>query len=146
MRTVATAAGAASLEIIAPPVAAGNSKIRLLELSLSQVTAVAGTYGLGVPAAKGLVPTTPVAFLSDRSPAITPLTTAAVAWGTPPTVPAQFRARITCPATIGAGFDLKFGDVGRENGIEIPTGGTMVLWIIALAPVCDVTALIEEES
>lgn len=142
-RTIVTAAGGATWEIIAP---ASGSKIRLLELTLTQVTAVAGTYGIGKPAAKGITPTTPVAFPCDRAGGADAVTAGAVAWGTGPTVPAAFRGRYTCPAAIGAGFDLKFGDVGRENGIEISPGESFVVWVLATAPVCDVTALIEEQA
>lgn len=140
-RSIVTAAGGATWEIIAP--ATGN-RIRILELKLTQVTAVAGTYGIGRPAAKGVTPTTPIAYLSDKAGLADAGSTAAVAWGTPPTVPVAFIDRVTCPATIGAGFDLKFGDFGQEKGVELIAGTSLVIWVIATAPVCDVSALVEE--
>lgn len=138
-RTIVTSAGAAAWEIIAPTTA----KIRVLELDVSQVAATAGVYGIGKPAAIGVTPTSPVGFLSDKSGLAAATTAGAVAWATPPTVPAAFVHRFACPASIGAGASLKFGDFGNEKGIEIAAGGSLVLWVIATAPVCDVAALIE---
>ena len=66
-------------------------------------------------------------------------TTCCVAWGTAPTVPANFFRRISCPATIGAGAILSF-----PKGLGIPVSGSVIWWIIATAPVCDVWAVVDE--
>jgi hypothetical protein len=135
-RTIVTAAGAASWEIRSP----SSNKPRLLELGISQVTAVAGVYGLGRPQAIGVTPTSPVTVL-DESDGNAPvgLTTACVAWGTPPTVPLAFLRRVACPATIGAGVIWTF-----PRGIALPISFSIVVWVIATAPVCDVWAVIDE--
>lgn len=135
-RTSATAAGAASWEIRS---AATNAPI-VFEMGLTQVTAVAGTYGIGRPAAIGITPTTPVNFLAEsHQNAPTALTTACLAWGTGPTVPTQFARRFMCAATIGVGYLCTF-----PRGYQIPVSSSIVNWTIATAPVCDVYAVIEE--
>lgn len=138
-RSIVTTADAAAWELIAP----SDQKIKLLELSVKQVTAVAGIYGIGKPQAKGVTPTSPVVFVADRQNSDAAVTAGAVAWGTPPTVPAKFLYRSACPNTIGAGFDLNFDD-DNEEGIDILAGESLVVWILATAPVLDITALIKE--
>lgn len=135
-RTIATAAGSACWEIRS----ASTSKPRILEIGISQVTAVAGVFGLGRPQALGVTPTSPQTVL-DESDGAGPvgLTTAAVAWGTGPTVPVNFLRRVACPATIGAGMIWTF-----PRGLALPVSGSIVLWVIATAPVCDVWAVIDE--
>lgn len=135
-RTTATAAASASWEL---RTTSGN-KPRLMELGVSQVTAVAGVYGIGRPAAIGITPTTPQTFL-DESDGGGPVgnSTAALAWGTGPTVPANFFRRFACPATIGAGAILTF-----PRGLGIPISASIVIWIIATAPVCDVWGVVDE--
>lgn len=111
-----------------------------MEIGISQNAATAGVYGIGRPAAIGVTPTSPVTFLDEQDgngPA--GLTTCAVAWGTGPTVPANFFRRLSCPATIGAGAIFTF-----PRGLGIPISGSIVIWIIATAPVCDVYAVVDE--
>ena len=57
-RTTATAAASASWEVRS----ASTNKPRLMEMGISQVTAVAGTYGMGRPAAIGV---TPLSYAAD---------------------------------------------------------------------------------
>lgn len=135
-RTTATAAANASWEIRST---SGN-KPKVLQMELSQVTAVAGVFGIGRPAALGITPTSPQTFVdeSDGNGA-TGLTTAAVAWGTGPTVPTNFNRRYSCLAGIGAGFIAVF-----PGGLGLPVSGSVVIWIIATAPVCDVNAVVSE--
>jgi len=135
-RTTATAAANASWEVRSP---AGN-KPKILVVELTQNTAVAGVYGVGMPAAIGITPTTPQTFLdeADGNGAIG-LTTAAVAWGTGPTVPANFKRRYSCAATIGVGFIYL-----PPGGAGLAVSSSLVVWIIATAPVCDVSATVSE--
>lgn len=135
-RTTATAAASASWEVRST----STNKPKVMELGISQNAATAGAYGIGRPAAIGLTPTTPQTFVDEgdgNAPAAQ--TTAAVAWGTGPTVPANFNRRLSCAATIGVGAIFTF-----PRGLGIPTSSSIVLWIIATAPVCDVYAVIDE--
>lgn len=139
-RTTATAAAAASWEIRS---AATNAPL-VTEIGLSQVAATAGVYGIGRPGAIGVTPTAPQNFVAEAVPPgaaglPTALTTACVAWGTGPTVPPNFNRRFACAATIGVGNIFTF-----LRGLMIPVSGSIVVWIIATAPVCDVWAVIDE--
>ncbi len=134
-RTVVTAAAGATHEIRST---AGN-KPKIMEYGFTQVTAVAGTYGLGRPAAIGITPTN-VLFLDEadgNGPAA--LTNGAVAWVTPPTVPANFMRRLTCAATIGVGAIWTF-----PRGLALAVSFSVVLWIIATAPVLDAWVVADE--
>jgi hypothetical protein len=135
-RTSATGAGTAAWEIITT-----SSQVRpaLLELGFSQVTAVAGTYGIGRPQAKGITPTTPQTFLAEDAGEVAGNSQGAVAWGTGPTVPTNFFRRITCPATIGAGVIWTF-----PRGLIISNALNFVFWILATAPVCDIYGVTNE--
>ena len=135
-RTSATAAASASWEIRST----STNKPKVMELGISQNAATAGVYGLGRPAAIGITPTTPQTFVDEgdgNAPA--GVTTGALAWGTGPTVPANFNRRISCPATVGAGVYWTF-----PRGLGIPISGSIFVWIIATAPVCDVWAVVDE--
>lgn len=135
-RTTATAAAAASWEVRS---AATNSPL-IMELGVSQVTAVAGVYGLGRPGAIGVTPTSPQNFVTEsHANAPTSLTTACVAWGTGPTVPTNYNRRLACAATIGVGGIFTF-----PRGLQIAVSSSVVMFIIATAPVCDVYAVIDE--
>ena len=92
-----TAAAAAELR------AASGTPIRLRELGLTLAVATASTYGIGRPAAIGITPTSPKTVLPSNPSDPAGTATTAVAWGTGPTVPAEFLRRITLPATVGAG-------------------------------------------
>lgn len=130
VRTSNVTAANACLEIIAPALTA----IDLMEMEIVAVQSVAtATIGLGRPAAAGLIPTTPVALLSEDDPVRTTLCTTALAWGTGPTVPANFFRRIFLPVT-GNAVKWTF-----QDGIYIPAGTTLVLWNIATSSTLDVT-------
>lgn len=135
-RTTATAAASASWEVRS----ASTNKPRIMETGISQVTAVAGGYGWGRPGAIGVTPTSPQNAVAEMDAAApTSLSTAAVAWGTGPTVPTNFNRRLTCAATIGVGAILTF-----PRGMDMIVSSSLIWWIIALAPVCDVWAVIDE--
>lgn len=135
-RTTATAAASASWEIRS----AATNKPKIMELGISQNAATAGAYGIGRPGAIGVTPTSPQTFVDEgdgNAPAA--LTTAAVAWGTGPTVPTNFNRRLSCAATIGVGAIFTF-----PRGFGIPISNSVIVWIIATAPVCDVYAVMDE--
>ena len=134
-RTISTSSAAATWEI--RTVATLRSQI--LEVGFSQVTAVAGTYGLGRPQAIGVTPTTPQTFIAEDFAEPAGNTNACVAWGTPPTVPLNFFRRVTCPATIGAGVIWTF-----PRGLIIQVSNSLVLWVLATAPVLDAWAVENE--
>ena len=135
-RTTATAAAAANQEVRA----AATNKPRIMEFGVSQNAATAGVYGFGRPGAIGLTPTSPQNFVAeDDASAPTSLSTAAVAWGTGPTVPTNFNRRISCPAAVGAGVIWTF-----PRGMDIALSNSVVIWIIATAPVCDVWSVVDE--
>lgn len=135
-RTTATAAASATWEVRST----SANKPKIMELGISQVTAVAGSYGIGRPGAIGTTPTSPQTFVDEgdgNAPAGN--TTAAVAWGGGPTVPTNFNRRLTCAASIGVGAIFTF-----PRGLGIPVSGSIVVWIIATAPVLDVYAVVDE--
>jgi len=135
-RTIVTSAAAATWEI--RTVATIRSQI--LEIGFSQVTAVAATIGLGRPSSLGLSPTTPQTFLAEDAGEPVGNTNACVAWAsTVPGVPANFFRRVTCPATIGAGVIWTF-----PRGLFIAVSASLVLWVIATAPVLDAWAVENE--
>ena len=135
-RTTATAAASANWEIRS----AATNKPRIMELGISQNAGTAGVYGLGRPAAIGITPTSPQNFVAENDAgAPTSLSTAAVAWGTGPTVPANFNRRISCAATVGVGVIWTF-----PRGLDIAASNSIVVWILATAPVNDQWCVIDE--
>ncbi len=135
-RTTSGTAATASWEIRST---SGN-KPKILQMELTQVTAVAGVYGIGRPAAIGITPTSPQTFVDEADGnGATGLTTACVAWGTGPTVPANYNRRYICAATIGQGFISIF-----PGGLGLAVSSSAIIWIIATAPVCDVSAVVSE--
>lgn len=135
-RTIVTAAGGATWEVRT----AATDRAQVLELGFSQVTAVASTMGLGRPQAIGVSPTTPQTVLAEDFAEPTGTVTACVGWGsTAPTVPLNFFRRVTCPATIGAGVIWTF-----PRGLQIQVSFSIVLWVIATAPVLDAWVVLNE--
>lgn len=125
-----------------------TNKPKLMELGVNQnVAGTAMQIGLGRPAAIGVTPTTPVTFLDesdggtatpgDGAPA--GLSTCAIAWGTGPTVPANFFRRVAFPAAIGAGIIWTF-----PRGLGIAPSNSIVIWIINTAVASNVWAVLDE--
>ncbi len=137
VRSVVVAAGAATVEIYGD----GTFKPRVRRITGYQVTAVAGSYGVGLSGAKGVTPTA-ITPLVERAWTYAPKTRLAVAWGgTVPTVPTAFYRRATAAAAIGLAFDFDFG----PEGLQIDDAATsLVLWVVATAPVLDVNIIVEE--
>lgn len=136
-RTTTGTAAAAGWEVF-PSTA--TPKPRVMEVGISQAAATASQYGLGRPAAKGVTPTTPVTFLDEQDGNNnTGLTQCAIAWGTPPTVPANFFRRLSTPATIGAGVIWTF-----PRGLAIVANVSIVIWNVGTNSVIDAWAVVDE--
>lgn len=147
VRTTSSATGAACFEL---RVASTILGAWLKEIEVISAAATAQTFGLGEPAAIGVTPTTPVPLIPLDLQLPAPTTegtsqsgshvTTALAWGTPPTVPASFIARANLPATLGANIKWKFDG----NGIWIPAGASIVLWGVSANIATDVNVLVDE--
>ncbi len=136
-RTTSGTAATAAWEVRS----AAATKPRLMEVGAFNNAATASVFGLGTPAAIGVTPTSPQTFLdeSDGSATNTALLTAAVAWGTGPTVPTNFFRRVSLQAQIGAGIIWTF-----PRGLGIAPSSSKVLWVIATASVVDAYAVADE--
>ena len=116
-----------------------SGKVTIQEIGASLVTAAATVIGIGTPAAIGSSPTSPQTFLREDSADQTAVTTAAVAWGTGPTVPANFVRRWSFPGTIGSGIVFTF-----PQGLVIAASSSLVIWNILGGATMDVYAVIDE--
>lgn len=140
IRTSATGAAAAAVELIAN----ANKLCKVREIGIIIVNATASTFALGRPAAKGITPTTPVGLLdTGNGDAGAATATLAVAWGTPPTIPAAFFRVCSLPATAGASLTpvWKFD---QGIGLVVPAGGSLILWTLTTVSIADVYFTIEE--
>lgn len=119
INTVAAAAAAAYCELRSP-----TKPVSVLEIGFFAQAATASAVGIGRPAAIGVTPTSPITVLATKNGDQAGTAQTASAWGTAPTVPANFFRRVTTPANIGAGgvFQWRVGD------LTIPAGGSLVLW------------------
>lgn len=116
-----------------------SGKVTVQEIGASLVTAAATVIGIGTPAAIGVTPTSPVTFLREDTADQTAVTTAAVAWGTGPTAPANFVRRWSFPATIGSGIVFTF-----PQGLVIAASSSLVIWNILGGATMDVYAVVDE--
>lgn len=136
VRTSVGTTGAAAFELIAP----AGTGVWLREMMVVLAAATASTLGLGYPAAIGITPTTPVRLLNEEGGnTFVHETKIAVAWGTGPTIPANFFRRIGFPAAINSQILWTF-----TKGIYIPAGGSIILWNLASNGVLDVTVSVDE--
>jgi hypothetical protein len=134
-------AGVASANPIAEIIAAGATTVRVTEIDIATNDATGGRVGIGFPAAIGVTPTTPTAFqLHDANDQGT-TATLATAWGTPPTIPANFLFRLTLPASAGSVISIVI-----PEGIVIPAGKTLCLWSITTTGVIDLTPIISTKQ
>jgi hypothetical protein len=137
-RTTVTTIAAASHAFLAP----ATNEPKLMEYGFFNGAATANVVGLGRSANTPTL-TGGVLFLSEEFSDSTPvgLTSGAVAFGTAPTVPANFFRRFSTAALIGAAVVFTF-----PRGISIPAGGqAMVTWnITANSAVVDVHAAVDE--
>ena len=112
---------------------------RIMEIGISLVTAAATIIGIGRPAAIGVTPTSPQTVLPEDPGDPVGTITTALAWATPPTVPANFFRRWSFPATVGAGVILTF-----PRGLIIPISSSLVLWNILGGATLDVHVVVDE--
>lgn len=128
IRTTVTTIAAAAAEFRS---ASGNI-VKLRELGITLGAATASTYGFGRPAAIGVTPTSPITVLPTNPSETAGTATTAIAWGTGPTVPANFFKRIALPATIGAGiiwtWDAAVFIIGPGNAAAAVA--SIVIWNI----------------
>jgi hypothetical protein len=119
--TTGVTAATAALEVRST----STDRAALLEFGAWLNAATASTYGIGRPAARGVTPTSPITWLAEDENAPAGTIQTALAWGTGPTVPANFFRRIGLPATIGAGFLIAF-----PRGLIMAVSASVVLWNI----------------
>ena len=128
------------VNMTAPAATPGEAIIR--EIGITLAAATASIIGLGFPQAIGVVPTAPVDFIPANSGVTLPTNavTSAIAWGTKPTIPANFIKRVSFPGTIGTGIIWTFE--GNE-GIVITPSQTVILWNLDTNAVIDAYAVVE---
>ena len=115
-------------------------RVKIVELGFFLATATASIIGLGRPVAIGVTPTDPVDFLQEDPNDVlaSGVIQSALAWATPPTIPAAFLRRIALPATIGTGVIWAF-----SPGIVIPVSSSIVLWNLSTNSTLDAYACLE---
>lgn len=137
VRTSNTTITEAAWEIIT---GATPGRARVLEIGVFAAASTASNIGLGIPAANGITPTSPVDFEPEDPNDVlaTGVVQSALAWGTSPTVPAKFFRRIALPSTIGTGVIWTF-----PKGLVVPVSDSLVLWNVSTNPVFDAYAVID---
>ena len=115
-------------------------RARLVEFGLFLTAATESNFGLGIPAALGITPASPVDLMPEdpNNVLATGVIQSALSWGTSPTVPANFFRRVTLPATIGTGVIWTF-----PKGIVIPVSSSIVLWNAGTNSVVDAYAVFD---
>jgi hypothetical protein len=136
LRTTVTTIAAASWAALSP----ATNEAAIMELGYINGAATANVVGWGRTANTPTL-TSGVAFLAEDEGRPTGLTQAAVAFGTAPTVPAQFFRRFSMAALVGAGIVFTF-----PRGLVLPAGGPAVCaWnITANSAVVDIHAVADE--
>lgn len=125
VRTVARNTASAAAEVRAT--SANTPRLLMLEFTQTAAPTSAAVYGLGRPAAIGIAPSVTVYDLDEQLGAsINALANTATAWGTGPTVPANFFRRCTVNNIAGAGQRWNF-----PRGLLIAVSTSLVLWIIS---------------
>jgi uncharacterized protein (DUF2345 family) len=87
----------------------------------------------------GVTPTTPATLVKHDAGRPDTLTATALAWATPPTIPATFIARTNLPAAEGATVTLSF-----PEGITLATGESLVVWNLSGTGAADVNVTVDE--
>jgi hypothetical protein len=125
--------GQPALELIA-----GAKGCRVFSIAIALASAAATVLGIGRPAAAGITPTSPQAFVNEDNGEVTASTTA-LAWGTPPTAPAKFLERWSSTGALGANFTFSW-----PKGLWLPNGQTLTVHNILGGALLDITTEIEE--
>lgn len=120
-------------------VIAGTNGCKVVEIGITIDAATASLFGIGLSAAVGLTPTTPLTLLAETPGRPASLTKTALAWATAPTIPAAFSRRVNFPATAGATVVLSF-----PHGIPVATAQSLVIWNLSAVSVADVYVVVEE--
>lgn len=138
-RTINTATASPAWEVRS--ITGNKPKLLSLEFTNQGTTNTAPSLGIGRASVVGVSPTSPQTFVDeDDGNAPSPITTACVAWGTAPQVPAAFNRRyILGGGTLGTGFIANF-----PAGLGLASGGSVVLWIINICNIGDVAAVVNE--
>lgn len=118
---------------------ASTDRAMLMEAGIFLNAATASTVGLGRPAAIGVTPTSPVTLLAEDPGAPAGTVTSALAWGTGPTVPANFFRRVNLPAVVGAGIIWNF-----PRGLWLPISSSVVLWNISATSAMNTYHVVDE--
>lgn len=135
-RSTVTTIAAAAWAALSP----ATNEAALMELGYFNGAATACSVGIGRSANTPTL-TGGVAFLPEDEGRPAGLTQSAVAFGTAPTVPANFFRRFSLAALIGAAVVYTF-----PRGIVLPAGGqALVAWnITANSAVVDIHAVVDE--
>ncbi len=137
VRTTNVTVANACAEIIS----SATGTIRVTEIDIFMAGPAGATFGIGYPAAAGITPTTPVTLLLHDMDDQAAMGTVAVAWGTGPTVPANFLYRVGVPASTGSFISIQI-----PEGIVLETGDTLVVWNITTSDVADITFIVSTKQ
>jgi hypothetical protein len=124
--------------------ATAQGRLHLRELGIFLGAATASTFGLGRPAAIGVLPTSAVLGQAEDSADAVAVGSTAVAWTTSaPTAPTSsiYLRRIGLPAAIGAGIIWTWPE---GPGLIVPVSSEIVLYNLATNGVVDIYARWEE--
>ena len=127
--------GVTSTEIIN----AGTKEAFIKKITCNLTAATATLIGVGRPAAAGVTPTAPVALLADNG-VDTTLVKTAIAWATPPTIPAVFLRQGSAPAAIGNVIEFVFDG----QGLRLAPNQTLVIWNLGTNSILNVTVVAEQ--
>lgn len=114
-------------------------KIRVVEVSLVQVTGTAQSLGFGRPAAIGVTPGTTSTPVRDEPGDPVSVSTMALTWGTSPTAPSVYARRWNSAATIGVGVIWTF-----PRGFGVAVSSSCVVFNITTALACDAGIAFDE--
>ncbi|MBM4442562.1 MAG: hypothetical protein FJ027_19260 [Candidatus Rokubacteria bacterium] len=136
LRTTVTTNGAASWATLSP----ATNEAGLMEYGFFNGAATANVVGLGRSANVPTL-TSPTLFQAEDEGRPAGLTTAGVAFGTAPTIPAQFFRRFQTAALVGAAVVFTF-----PRGIVLAgAGAALVTWNLAAnTAVAEIYAVVDE--
>lgn len=112
---------------IATLVSTSATRLEVVEVGVFVASAVAGDVLLGRPAAVGITASGGVAGQATDSADVAASGTVVPSWTTSPTSPTIPMARVTLPATIGAGMVWTF----NRGELIVPVSANFVLFAVA---------------
>jgi len=135
-RTTTSLVTGSIIEFIPP----ANKPLLIKKITFCMTNAAAtGTLGFGIPAAKGVTPTSPqlMRLVNGGGDAAS---SSAMAWGTPPTAPTLYVGVVQLGIAIGAVQSIDF----PGNGFLVPVNSTFVIFAFSTVhPYC-VTIVAQE--